>query len=46
MPSTEIENYEPSDDGWGTVIGRFMPRPESKAEEQPADGEEQQSKRD
>jgi hypothetical protein len=32
--STEIENYEPSDEGWGIVIGPFMrPTPEQ------ADGE-------
>jgi hypothetical protein len=43
--NTVIEDYEPPDDGWGTVIGRFMPRPEPKAEEQPAEGEEQQSER-
>jgi hypothetical protein len=40
--STEIENYEPSDEGWGIVIGPFMQKPEPKQadereEDAPAD---------
>jgi hypothetical protein len=46
---TEIENYEPPDEGWGIVVGRFMPRPEPKPEPEVEqddvadDGDEQQS---
>ena len=35
MPSTEIENYEPEDEGWGIVIGPpFIQRPTTPSEEQ------------
>ena len=27
MSLTEIENYEPSDEGWGVVIGRLAQPP-------------------
>jgi hypothetical protein len=37
MPGfTEIENYEPSDTGWGVVVGRFTPKPPAPVEP-PAD---------
>jgi hypothetical protein len=40
--TTEIENYEPPDKGWGIVIGRFRPRPEPKPEaEEPLDDAEE-----
>jgi hypothetical protein len=45
MPGlTEIENYEPSDKGWGVVIGRFMRKPEPKPEHEDdsAEPDEQQ----
>jgi hypothetical protein len=36
--STEIENYEPDDEGWGVVIGPFMrPMPEQADDERDAD---------
>ena len=35
MQSTEIENYEPDDKGWGIVIGPlFNQRPTTPSEEQ------------
>jgi hypothetical protein len=43
MPGfTEIENYEPSDHGWGVVLGRFMqppakPEVEADKDESPRD---------
>jgi hypothetical protein len=34
---TEIENYEPDDEGWSVVIGRFMqPPPEHAGDERDA----------
>jgi hypothetical protein len=35
----EIENYEPSDEGWGVVIGPFMQKPEPKLEHDNRDAE-------
>jgi hypothetical protein len=36
--NTEIENYEPSDEGWGIVVGPFMrPTPEHDTDERDAD---------
>jgi hypothetical protein len=45
----EIPNYEPSDKGWGVVVGplREPPAPKPQAEEQPAeDGKEPQPSED
>ena len=45
MPGfTEIENYEPSDEGWGVVIGPFIrpehrPRPEAELPAEVSDDE-------
>jgi hypothetical protein len=44
MPGfTEIENYEPSDEGWAIVAGRFVrPKPEGEHEHDfvdPGDGQ-------
>jgi hypothetical protein len=36
-----IENYEPPDEGWGIVVGRFRPKPE-RPEQDDADKTEQQ----
>jgi hypothetical protein len=40
MPSTEIENYEPSDEGWGIVVGRLAqpPPPSQPRAAQPVSG--------
>jgi len=39
--STEIPNYEPSDEGWGVVIGPFTrPPAESEQQEQDDEGDE------
>lgn len=40
MGSTEIENYEPDDRGWGVVLGRFMPKPEVEDEDDSTEPDE------
>jgi len=36
---TEIENYEPSDEGWGIVIGSLTQKPEPRPEHDDRDAE-------
>jgi hypothetical protein len=38
VPSIEIENYEPEDEGWSVVIGPFTQKPEpEQADERDAE---------
>jgi hypothetical protein len=40
MPSTVIENHEPSDEGWSVVLGRFV-RPPGEQEDSSAESQSQ-----
>jgi hypothetical protein len=38
--STEIENYEPSDEGWGIVLGPFVRPPVEDESEDATDSDD------